>query len=204
LLQKVIVSRVFWRINEGYMSSQTPALWRQEIGLPVADFQLPSIAGHQVSLQTVLNHKKGAVVIFWSSICSHCVRYDGYFNGFPGQYPALGMVTVASREKETVEQIRAAAVDRRLTFPILYDAGSRVANTWFTQQTPRVFLVDSNRVLQYRGAIDNFQYPGDPEYIAYLDPAIRQFLAGQPISRPETASFGCAIQSVYYNLPKAL
>lgn len=186
------------------MASQRPAFPRQEIGLPVADFQLPSIAGHQVSLQTVLNNKKGAVVIFWSSICSHCVRYDGYFNGFPWQYPELGMVAVASREKEAVEQIRAAAADRRLTFSILHDAGSKVANSWFTQQTPRVFLVDSNWVLRYRGAIDNFKYPGDSEYIAYLDPAIRQLLAGQPISRPETASFGCAIQSVYYNLPRAL
>jgi peroxiredoxin len=186
------------------MASQTHALARQEIGQSVADFQLPSIMGHQVSLQTVLNHKKGALVIFWSSICSHCVRYDGYFNGFPWQYPELGMVVVASREKETVEQLRAAATDRRLTFPILHDAGSKIANSWFTQQTPRVFLVDSNRVLRYRGAIDNFKYPGDSEYIAYLDPAIRQFLTGQPISRPETASFGCAIQSVYYNLPKAL
>jgi len=59
-------------------------------------------------------------------------------------------------------------------------------------------------VLRYRGAIDNFKYPQDPEYVAYLDPAIRQFLDGKPISRTETASFGCAIQSVYYNLPKAL
>ena len=186
------------------MASQTPALSRQEIGLPVADFQLTSIAGGQGSLQTTLSRKKGAVVLFWSSICSHCVRYDSYFNGFPGQYPELGLVALAAREKETVEQIRASAADRRLTFPILHDPDSRIANAWFTQQTPRVFLVDSNRVLRYRGAIDNFKYPGDPEYIAYLDPAIREFLAGQPITRPETASFGCAIQSVYYNLPKAL
>jgi peroxiredoxin len=186
------------------MSAQMFAVSRQEIGMPVTDFQLTAIAGHQVSLQAVLARKRGAIVVFWSGICSHCARYDGYFNGLPWQHPQLEMVAVASREKETVPQIRATAMERRLTFPILYDAGSRVANQWFTQQTPRVFLIDSNRVLRYRGAIDNFKYPGDAEYVAYLDPAIRQFLAGQPISRPETASFGCAIQSVYYNLPKIL
>lgn len=170
----------------------------------VADFQLTTIAGDQFGLQKILTGKRGVIVVFWSGICSHCARYDGYFNGFPWQYPELGMVAVASREKETLEQIRATAVERRLTFPILYDAGSRLANQWFVQQTPRVFLVDGNRVLRYRGAIDNFKYPGDPEYVPYLDPAIRQFLVGRPISRPETASFGCAIQSVYYNLPKIL
>jgi hypothetical protein len=60
------------------------------------------------------------------------------------------------------------------------------------------------RTLLYRGAIDNFKYPGDPEYLAYLDPAVNSFLAGEPIARKETASFGCAIQSVYYILPKPL
>lgn len=186
------------------MPLQRSAGSRQNIGAPVADFQLTTINGDRVSLQMALNRRKAVIVVFWSSVCSHCVHYDGYFNGFPFQHPELGMIAVASRETETVEQLRAAAAQRRLTFPILHDPEGKIANQWFTQQTPRVFLVDTNRTLRYRGAIDNFKYPGDPEYVPYLEPAIQQFLAGQPISRPETASFGCAIQSVYYNLPKAL
>jgi peroxiredoxin len=177
---------------------------RQNIGSLVSDLQLKTIAGESASLGTILRGKKGAVIVFWSGICSHCVRYDAYFNGFPWQHPELGLFAVASREKETVEHIRATAMERRLTFPILYDAGGKVANQWFTQQTPRVFLVDADQLLRYRGAIDNFKYPGEPDYAAYLEPAIRQFLAGEPVSRTETASFGCAIQSVYYNLPKVL
>jgi hypothetical protein len=59
-------------------------------------------------------------------------------------------------------------------------------------------------MLLYRGAIDNFKYPGDPEYVAHLETAISEFLAGKPIRRAETSSFGCAIQSVYYTLPKHL
>ena len=58
--------------------------------------------------------------------------------------------------------------------------------------------------LLYRGAIDNFKFPEDSDYQAYLEPAIASFLAGQPIARQETASFGCAIQSVYYILPNPL
>jgi len=59
-------------------------------------------------------------------------------------------------------------------------------------------------VLLYRGAIDNFKYPRDPEYAPYLETAISEFLAGKPVQRAETSSFGCAIQSVYYTLPKHL
>ena len=186
------------------MSAQPVTIPSQDIGSPVLDFQLTTITGENAALQTILRGRLGAVIVFWSGICSHCVRYDGYFNGFPWHHPELGMVAVASREKETVEQLRATALERRLTFPILYDSDRRVANQWFVQQTPRVFLVDSNRVLWYRGSIDNFKYPGEPDYVAYLEPAIKQFLAGEPVTRPETASFGCAIQSVYYHLPKTL
>ena len=84
------------------------------------------------------------------------------------------------------------------------DPAGQVADKWFTRQTPRAFLLDSNGALLYRGAIDNYKFPDDPEYIAYLEPALEQFLKGEPIARPETASYGCAIQSVYYTLGKAL
>jgi len=63
--------------------------------------------------------------------------------------------------------------------------------------------MDANRALLYRGAIDNYKFAEDPEYTAYLEPAIDQFLQGSAIARQETSSYGCAIQSVYYVLPKA-
>ena len=44
----------------------------------------------------------------------------------------------------------------------------------------------------------------EPEDVPQLVRAVEQFLLGQPIEKPETASYGCAIQSVYYTLPKAL
>jgi peroxiredoxin len=177
---------------------------KQEIGAVVDDFQLIGVSGQTAGLQTVLQRKKGAVIVFWSGICSHCVRYDGYLNGFSQQHPELGILAVASRHGETPDQLRTIIEDRRLTFPIVHDPCGLVANQWFTQQTPRVFLVDSARTLLYRGAIDNFKFQDDPEYVAYLEPAISQFLAGDPLSRTQTASFGCAIRSVYYFLPKAL
>jgi peroxiredoxin len=186
------------------MSQGTKMALRQEIGLQVEDFQLASLTGQTMSLQKALEGKKGAVVVFWSSVCSHCVRYDGYLNTFAQKHPELGLITVACRQAETLEQVRTTVVQRKLAFPIAYDTNGQVARQWFAQQTPRAYLVDANRVLRYRGAIDNFKFTGDNEYVEYLEPAIRQFLSGETIARTETASFGCAVQSVYYNLPKAL
>lgn len=180
-------------------------LKKQEIGEVLNDFSLPdSGSGAPVSFSGAVAGKRGAVVMFWSGICSHCVRYDAYFNSFAERHPDIGLVVVASRHGETAKLVEQAREERNLSFPILMDAGSTLARSWFTQQTPRVFLVDADRKLVYRGAIDNFKYPNDPQHEAYLEPAIEAMLAGKPVERTETASFGCAIFSVYYILPKVL
>ena len=188
------------------MSVTTPVVReKQEIGSPVTDFLLPLISGPgERTLADFLAGKRGAVVVFWSTLCSHCVRYDDYLNSFAARHPELGLVAVASRHGETAGQIAESAVERKLGFPIVHDPPGAVARQWYTQQTPRAFLIDAERKLLYRGAIDNFKLPDDSEYVMYLEPAIASFLAGEPIARSETASFGCAIQSVYYILPKPL
>lgn len=186
------------------MAQELAARLAQETGGPVEDFTLVSIRNVAINLKTLLQGTRGALVVFWSSVCSHCMRYDSYLNSFRRQHPELQLAVVASREGETPDQLRASVSARQLKFDILHDPGGRVAWRWFVQQTPRVFLVDAAGILQYRGAIDNYKYAEDPDHVAYIEPAIDEFLSGRPLSRTETASFGCAIQSVYYRFPKAL
>jgi peroxiredoxin len=174
------------------------------MGGTLGDFSLQRTTGGMVSLSKLLEGKKGGVAVFWSGICSHCVRYDAYLNGFQARRPELGFFAIASRNGETPQAIARQAAERKLTFPILLDPGGTIAAEWQAPQTPRAYLMDANRTLLYRGAIDNYKYAEDPEYQAYLEPAIEEFLSGAPVTRQETASFGCAIQSVYYILPKAL
>lgn len=187
------------------MSQSQVVREKQEIGLPVTDFSLRQIGGETRDLGSFLEGRKGAAVVFWSGVCSHCVRYDAYFNRFTDLHPEYSFVAIASRHGETAEQIAATAKERGLTFPIVHDPGGVVARQWYTQQTPRAFLIDANaRTLLYRGAVDNYKLPEDSDYQAYLEPAIAQFNAGEPITKNDIASFGCAIMSVYYILPKPL
>ncbi len=177
---------------------------KQDFGAPLPDFTLKGLDGVDVNLATAMEGKKGGVVIFWSSTCSHCVRYDQTFNTFPERHPDLAFFILASRHGETADDVKKAAKERKITFPVLLDPMGKTAAKWYTQQTPRAFLFDADLRLLYRGAVDNFKYPEDPEYLGYLEPAIDNFLAGEPIGRTETASFGCAVQSVYYILPRSL
>ena len=178
---------------------------KQEIGNPLPAFSLPMLDGSgQRNPESFLENKRGALIVFWSGVCSHCLRYDQYFNEFTTRYPDLGFSAIASRLNETRAEMTSSVRDRHLTFPILLDEGGKVARLWYSQQTPRCYLLGPQRELLYRGAIDNFRMPIDPEYRAWLDPAIESFLKGEPIARPETASFGCAIETAYYKLPGQL
>src|SRR6266849_4805224 len=133
----------------------------QEVGALADDFTLPGVNGGQINFSALLDGKKGAVTVFWSGVCSHCIRYDGYLNRFAERHPELALAVIASRAGETPEQIRKTMAERGIHFPIAHDAGSLVARRWSTEQTPRAFLMDTERVLLYRGAIDNFKYAGD-------------------------------------------
>jgi peroxiredoxin len=191
----------------------------EELCPEVPDFTLPAIDVGTRTLAWFLEPDgiRGAVVVFWSGVCSHCARYDDYLRAFPGRHPELALVAVASRQGETAADLRRVAAERRLPFPVLHDADRAVAAAWRVAQTPRAFLIAGGgdgggqgggegvgpRLL-YRGAIDNFKYPEDPAYEAYLEPAIAAFLAGRPVPRAESPSFGCPVESVYYTLPGPL
>lgn len=162
------------------------------------DFELPDLAGENRSLAAALEGRRGAVVVFWSGVCSHCQRYDAWLGDFPSRHPEIALVVVASRQNEDAASIAQVAAERGLRFPVLVDADRRVAHAFEVQQTPRAFLVDAERRRRYRGAIDNFTYPRDPDHEPWLENAVADFLAGRAIRRAETPSFGCPIESVYY------
>ena len=177
----------------------------QRIGELMPGFRLPLLDGAgERCLEDLLRDRRGALLVFWSGSCAHCVRYDAFFNRFVDRHPELGFAAIASRINETNEQMISAVRDRRLSFPILRDEGARIARLWFSQQTPRCYLLDQNGRLLYRGAIDNFKLASDPGHLEYLEPAIAQFLNGESIARADTPSFGCAIETIYYQLPKQL
>jgi len=169
-------------------------------------FRLPLLngGGEKCLVEDLIGDRQGALLVFWSGACAHCVRYDEFFNRFADRHPDLGFAAIASRISETREQMISATRERGLSFPILRDEGARIARLWFSQQTPRCYLLDAGGRLLYRGAIDNFKLPADPGYLEYLEPAIGQFLKGEPIARADTPSFGCAIETVYYQLPRQL
>src|SRR5262245_49547851 len=139
------------------------------------DFTLPNLNGDGPSLATYLNGKRGAVVVFWSSMCPSCALYDSYLNSLSVRWPDLAVIAVASRSGETEEQISRSVVDRKLAFPVFHDRAGAVARHWEIDRAPCVFLIDRDRKVLYRGSIDNGKPAPDPGYRSYLNNAIDAF-----------------------------
>ena len=82
----------------------------QTIGYEVLDFSLADLEGSARSLHGELVGQKAAVVVFWSCVCSHCQRYDEYLNTFRERHPDIALLAVASRQQETPDGLRRAAL----------------------------------------------------------------------------------------------
>ena len=72
--------------SEAPVSAAPVARPAQHIGEAVPAFTLPDLHGAQRTLGSFLERKKGLVVVFWSETCSHCMRYDSYFNAFAARH----------------------------------------------------------------------------------------------------------------------
>jgi hypothetical protein len=60
------------------------------MGEPMPGFRLPLLdGGGERSLGDYLVDKRGALVVFWSGSCAHCVRYDSWFNTFVERFREL-------------------------------------------------------------------------------------------------------------------
>ena len=79
------------------------------------------------SLRRELEGRKGAVVVFWSCVCSHCIRYDGYLNAFAERHPELALLAVASRRQETPHELLPGGARAEARFP---DPGRRRRRPW--------------------------------------------------------------------------
>lgn len=106
-------------------------------------------------------------------------------------------VGVYPNENDALPEIAAHAAERDLPFLVTKDFGQRLADQVGLDRTPSVAVFDADRVLRYRGRIDD-QYaaagrrraPRSLDLIFALD----QVLAGEEVVTPETPADGCVLE----------
>ncbi len=67
-----------------------------------------------------------------------------------------------------------------------------MADAFGAISTPHIFMLDSGRMLRYKGRIDDSRDPTKATY-SDLEHALEDILAHRTVRVPETKPFGCAI-----------
>jgi len=175
------------------------------IGQSVANFTLNDIAGRPVSLND-FRGKKAIVLAFLGTDCPVSNLYAPRLAELSKAYRDQGVVFLGinSNARETVDQVAAHAKAYGLGFPVLKDPANLVADQTLAERTCEVLVLDGQRVLRYRGAIDDQYALGSRKAAAsknYLRDALDRVLAGKPVETPATAAVGCLLDRLE---PKAM
>lgn len=171
------------------------------VGHTIAEFALKDLQGVSHSLSELQDAPLVAVV-FMGVECPLAKLYAPRLSELAEEFRQRGVAFLAidSNTQDSLAEMTHFARTYQLSIPFLKDPGSVVANQFCAERTPEVFLLDRQRVVRYRGRIDD-QY-GFQTGVGYQRPraekrdlaiAIDELLTGTPLSQSVTRAPGCLI-----------
>ncbi len=171
----------------------------------IANFMARDYRGKETSLAD-LSGSKLVVVTFLGTECPLAKLYAPRLVELQKEYADKGVAFLAvdSNRQDSMAEIAHYARESQVEFPVLKDAGNVIADQFGAQRTPEVFVLDKDRVVRYRGRVDD-QYGFMGKGVAYqrtepsrrdLAEALDELLAGKEVSHALTAVQGCKIGRV--------
>ena len=171
---------------------------KARFGQPVADFSLKDFRGKSYSLSEFQASPLMVIAVLGTE-CPLAKQYAVRLQKFSDNYHEKGVVVIGvdANRQDSLAEISAFVRRNELTFPILKDLNQQVVDSLGATRTPEVFVLDAQRIVQYRGRIDD-QFavggksrPGPTR--EDLNSAINELLDGKPVSVSETPAIGCLI-----------
>ena len=167
------------------------------IGETAPSFRLPDTAGAE--------HAPGdgpaTVVVFTCNHCPYAPAWHDRLLALARDYAGRGVVVLAINPndaerypRDSMEAMRERVASGELDgVPYLRDETQEVARAYGARTTPDVFILDPDRVLRYRGALDADH--GDPSLdAAWARAALDAVLDGRDPDMAETEPVGCSVK----------
>lgn len=162
----------------------------------VKDIRLPTLEGGELALSDLRDAP--AVALVWTAPgCPVAEVLAPRVRALADQAPAgVRYVGVCSDAGTPPERLKAHVAKHGWTFPLLMDAQGLLAQRVGAKTTTTVVLLDKNRRVRYRGALDD-QYGVTGRKPAplrhYLKDALEAVLAARAVAVPVTDAPGCPI-----------
>ncbi|MBV6469779.1 MAG: hypothetical protein NBKEAIPA_01686 [Nitrospirae bacterium] len=180
------------------------------LGTPAPPFALPDV----VSRRTVsLDSFSDQVVLLVMFICRHCpyvmhVEEELAKIGRDYAAKAVGIVAVSSNDPsaypdDAPPRLKDMAQRLGFVFPLCFDETQATAKAYRAACTPDFYLFDRERLLVYRGQLDDSRPSNNkPVTGSDLRAALDAALAGTPIDPNQKPSLGCSIKWKPGNAPQ--
>jgi peroxiredoxin len=164
------------------------------IGSTIGDFTLPDVDNKERSLKSLAG-KNGTVLLFISVQCPVSNAYNERMEKLAQDYKEKGMAVIGinSNVVEDAAAAKAHATENKLSFPILKDAGNKIADKLGASVTPEAYFLDASNKLVYHGRIDNARNAAEVQS-QELRNAMDAVLAGKAVEKTEAKAFGCSIK----------
>lgn len=170
------------------------------LGDQVEEFTLENLAGQTVSLSEIAG-ASGSILIFTSNSCPFATLYDDRIVQLQDVYGDMGYPVILInpsdpnlKPEDSRDQLQTWVTDHNFAGTYLVDAEG-LYNRFGAVKTPEVFLLDADRKLRYRGAIDDSAMGAANVSEKYLENAIRA-LENNAVPEPsETRVMGCVIKT---------
>jgi thiol-disulfide isomerase/thioredoxin len=141
-------------------------------------------------------------VIFTCNQCPYAKAFEPRIIEIANKFRQQGVVFYAidsnderKFDEETLQNMKARAVEKEYPYPYLKDGNSAVARAYGARVTPHVFVVDGAGVLRYRGYVDDTAKPEERKTTGLTD-ALGALLNGRDVANADTRAFGCTIKFV--------
>ncbi len=180
-----------------------------DIGAQAPGFDLPGVDGRNYKLSDFADAKV-LVIIFTANHCPTAQAYEDRIKQLITEYKDKGVALVAispndplavrldelgySDLGDSFDDMKIRAKEHNFNFPYLYDGETQSVSVQYGPvSTPHAFVFDSQRKLQYTGAIDNSEDPSKVKKNLVRD-AIDALLEGKEVTVKKVKTFGCSIK----------
>lgn len=174
------------------------------VGQPAPDFTLTDTAGKPVKLS---DFRGKPVVLEWNNPGCPFVRkhYNGNFQALQKEFTGKGVVWLAinSTRGDSPDYLSPAQLARWMgdkgaaTSATLMDEDGKVGQAYSARVTPHMYIVNTQGVLVYAGAIDSIPSAREADIARatnYVRQGLTELLAGQPLSTATSQPYGCSIK----------
>lgn len=172
------------------------------LGTVAPDFKLVDAASGNLYHLKGTDTKKATLIMF---ICNHCPYVKHVLDelvriGKEYILKGINVIAISSNDSSKYpedghEQMKALALEKKFSFPYLFDETQEVARAYEAACTPDFYIYDSDLKLVYRGQLDSSRPKNDiPVTGKDIRKALEDILEGRPLAGNQVPSIGCNIK----------